>query len=330
VVVVALGGTIAMSARGAGGGVAPGLDADELVAAVPQLADVAPVQAHSFRRLPGAELSLGDAVALAAELDRLLGSGERAGAVVTQGTDTLEEVAFALDLLVESELPVVVTGALRNPTLAGADGPANLLAAVAVAADPAARGLGALVVMNDEIHAARFVRKSNASNPAAFTSGPGPLGWVSENTPRILLRPPGRLRLPAPPTSAERPVLLVAVGLGDDGAAVRAAREAGAAGLVIEAFGGGHVPSAVADELEQAAAEVTVVLASRTGGGETLRATYDFPGSERDLLARGLISGGWLDGRKARVLLSLLLRAGLDRPAAERAFAELLAAGHAP
>ena len=118
------------------------------------------------------------------------GRDGRAGVVVTQGTDTLEETAFQLDLMLDVRQPVVVTGALRNPALPGADGAANLLAAIRVAADPAATGLGVVVVMNDEVHAARLVSKTHTHKPSAFASpAAGPLGWIAEDRVRIVLRP---------------------------------------------------------------------------------------------------------------------------------------------
>jgi L-asparaginase len=246
--------------------------------------------------------------------------GGAAGVVVTMGTDTVEEMAFALDLLVDRDEPIVVTGAMRNPTLPGADGPANLLASVRVAASPSAAGLGTMVVFNDEIHAARYVRKGHTTSPAAFRSpSAGPLGWIVEARVRIAFRLPHRHHVECPLLAKDRQVALLSAVLGDDGRLLGLVAQAGYEGLVVEAFGGGHVPDAWVDKLEGLAAEMPVLLASRTGAGEMLRETYGFRGSESDLLARGLISAGQLDGHKARVLLALLLRAGAgrDRIAAE-------------
>ncbi|MFQ6018815.1 MAG: asparaginase [Kiloniellaceae bacterium] len=318
VAVFSLGGTIAMS-RGGGEGVVPALTGEVLVAAVPELAVLARIRVTSFRSLPGAQLSFDDLIGLAGEIRRCLTEG-CAGVVVTQGTDTLEETAFALDLMVEGDAPIVVTGAMRNPTLPGSDGPANLLAAVAVARSEAARGLGTLVVMNDEIHAARFVQKTHTASPAAFASGAsGVLGWLAEGSPRIVLRPPRGPRLTPSAEASETAVALLTTVLGDDGRLIASAA-AGYAGLVVEALGGGHVPQAAADALEAAARRIPVVFASRTGRGEVLARTYGFPGSEIDLQRRGLIRAGWLDGPKARVLLTLLLRTEHDVPGIRRQF----------
>jgi L-asparaginase len=333
VVVLATGGTIAsVGSRQAGGrGVAPGLDGSDLVAAVPGLSGVARVTARSVARVPGAHLTFDDLVDLAGSVEEALAGGASgapgaggaggaagaAGVVVTQGTDTIEDTAFLLDLLVGCSEPVVVTGAMRNPTLPGADGPANLLASVAVAAAPTARDLGTLVVLNDEIHAARFVSKRHSSNPAAFVSYPGPIGWVSEGRPHIAVRPVGRRTLPHPAPGARHRVALVALPVGDDGSILAALAGDGsggfrADGVVVETLGGGHVPPAALDRLETVARRIPVVLTSTTRSGEVLRSTYDFPGSELDLAARGVVNGGFVDARKARLLLTLLLRGGAD------------------
>ncbi|MDQ2754966.1 MAG: asparaginase [Actinomycetota bacterium] len=320
--VFSLGGTIASSDPDGGGrGVTPRLGARELVEAVPQLLEVADVEAVSFRQVASGDLTLQDLVALAAAITQRFEAGVD-GVVVTQGTDTIEETSFALDLLVRDHRPVVVTGAMRNPTVAGPDGPANLLAAVQVAGAAEAAGLGTLVVVNDEIHAARFVRKTHTASPGAFRSPTaGPLGWVVEGRPRIALRAP---TLQGTPSAVGRvpAIALLKSSLGDDSRLIERVEDLGYAGLVLEGFGGGHVPAHVVPALQQLAARMPVVLASRTGGGELLEVTYGFPGSERDLLSRGLISAGFLDGLKARILLSLLLGAGAGRDAVRAAFAQ--------
>ncbi len=319
VAVLSLGGTISSTDEG-GRGVEPTLTGEALVADVPQIADVAEVSAVSFQQAPSGELTLDDLVELALEIEDRVDAGA-GGAVVTQGTDTIEETSFVLDLLMNRDAPVVVTGAMRNPTLPGADGPANLLAAIQVVASGKARGLGTMVILNDEIHAARFVQKTHTQNPATFRSpNAGPIGWISEGEVRLALHPSAMRKIVVPGDAPDRPVALLTITLGDDGRLLGAVEEMGYEGLVIEAMGGGHVPSVMVGKLEELANKMPVILASRTGGGEVLRRTYGFPGSEMDLLDRGLISAGALDGLKARLLLSMLLRSGASREKISHAF----------
>jgi L-asparaginase len=312
VAVFSLGGTIAMTSDG-GGGVVPALIGSDLVAAVPGLTDTGiTVSVHDFRKLPGASVTFEDLIALTAAARHAVADGA-AGLVVTQGTDTIEETAFALDLLWQAGAPLVVTGAMRNPTLAGADGPANLLAAIRVAAAPSTRDMGCLVVLNDEIHAARWVRKTHSTSPAAFRSpDTGPVGLMVEGRPRILARPIHHPVALEPHRPARVRTAVIPVVLGDDGDTLRRAGE-GLDGLVVAGFGVGHVPAATVQVLTDLAATMPVVLASRIGAGPVLTGTYGFPGSESDLLARGLIGAGWLDCYKARVLLHLLLASGSGR-----------------
>jgi L-asparaginase len=321
--VFSLGGTISSTDSG-GKGVEPTVTGEALVSDVPEIAEVADVSAVSFRQAASGELTVDDLVELASEITARIDEGA-SGAVVTQGTDTIEETSFVLDLLVDREAPVVVTGAMRNPTLPGADGPANLLASIQVAASEVARGLGAVVVLNDEIHAARFVRKTHISNPATFRSDPvGPVGWISENVPRVVLRPAGRHKIMLSDDTQDRPVALHTVTLGDDGRLLSAIEQQGYAGLVVEAMGGGHVPSIMVGALEDLSGKLPVILASRTKVGEVLHSTYGFTGSETDLLERGLIGAGPLDGLKARLFLTLLLRSGAMREEIKASFDSFL------
>jgi L-asparaginase len=198
VAMISLGGTIAMTST-TQGGVAPALSAQQLLAAIPGLADLdVDVQTVDFRQLPGASLGFDDLTALAALVHDKLAEGVD-GVVVVQGTDTIEETSYLLDLYHAAPQPVVVTGAMRNPTLAGADGPANLLAAVQTAASSAARDLGCLVVLADEIHAARRVRKTHSTAGATFQSpNGGPLGYLVEGRPRLVNVLSHRTVVPAP------------------------------------------------------------------------------------------------------------------------------------
>lgn len=304
--VIATGGTVAMTNGGVGA--IPTLSAARLAADAFGPWDGVAVEPIQLFGLPSADLGpdrilqLRDAVADLA--------GRTDGVVVTHGTDTLEESAYALHLLLETQTPVVLTGAMRTPDALGADGPANLAAAGRVALSGVARGAGVLVVMNDEIHAAAHVRKAHASRPSAFSSAPvGPLGWISEDRVRLFLRPAPNLR-PMIQAGVRLPHVAVLPLYPDTPAdLVRAASEAGE-GLVLEVFGAGHAPSAHLDLLARIAASRPVVFASRTGGGETFEATYGFPGGEVSLIARGLIGAAELDARRARLALCLLLSGG--------------------
>ncbi|MGQ4273773.1 asparaginase [Terrihabitans sp. B22-R8] len=317
--VIVLGGTITMMPA-AEGGITPSLRGEDLVAAVPGLSDVAGIEVTTPFLKPGSSLSFEDLAEVSRIIGKALDDGA-AGVVVVQGTDTIDESSFVLDLLHTGPQPVVVTGAMRGAAAAGADGPANLLAAVTVAASGIAE-LGVCVVLNDEIHAARFVAKGHTALPSAFVSpGFGPIGHVLEGVARVLLKP---VRIDCGLAGApQRParVAVIKICIGDDGRLISAALGAGYEGLVIEAMGAGHLPMSVLDAVTEAAASVPVVLATRVPGGPVYRETYGFPGSERDLIARGLIPAGYLAPPAARILTALLLGSGASRERIAASFA---------
>jgi L-asparaginase len=186
------------------------------------------------------------------------------------------------------------------------------------------RGLGGLVVMNDEVHAARFVRKTHSSSLATFHSpSSGPIGWVAEERVRIAMRPTHAVHIILDELAQAPMVAVVACGIGEDGRTLSALAPLGYAGAVIDAFGAGHVPGAMVSAIEALTHQMPVVLCSRTGAGEVLNHTYGFVGSEMDLLSRGVISGGILDARKARVALTLALAASVHREHAIEHFAHV-------
>ena len=307
-----------------GGASAISLSVDDLARSLPDLGPGIALETESFRSCPSGDLTTEDIISLAHAISASISTGID-GVVVTQGTNTLEETAFLLDHLVSSPAPVVVTGAMRSAGAPGADGPANLLAALRLAASPLAASLGTLVVFDDAIHAARFVRKSHTVSTGAFLSAnAGPLGWVIEGRVRLPLVPRHRTRTVTLPEGMSRlpAVGLVRLSLGDDGTMLRLAASAGFYGLVVEVFGAGHASRLTLGSLKDLASVMPVVFTSRTGAGELYRSSSQFIGSERDLLDAGLISGVCLDGLKARLLLSLLLAAGTDRQGVSERFEE--------
>jgi L-asparaginase len=309
VTVLSAGGTIAM----AGARARPALAVEDLVAAIPALAGVAGLRTRSVVELPGAHMSTADALAVARAALEETAAGR--GVVVTHGTDTLEETAMLCDVLHGGDAPIVLTGAIRPSSATGADGPANLLDAVAAAGASETAGLGALVCFAGELHGARAVRKVSSTSPAAFGSPiSGPIGNVAEGRVRVLLRPPRFAPLPLP-EALDGYVPIVPTYLGDDGAGLRGAVRDGARAIVFVALGAGHVAPAVLHALRDAAAAVPVAIALRPERGLLLRETYGFEGAEGDVRESGAIGAGALSPQAARIVLLAGVCAGADRDA---------------
>jgi L-asparaginase len=311
--VVTTGGTIASRRDPAGAAATAAIDTGDLLGAVPELADIAAVEGRSFRLVNSWDMTPAAMLELAHELRSVLAADPPDGIVVTHGTDTLEETAVALELLVGPDRPVVLTGAMRAADRPGPDGPRNLLDAARVATGPTARDLGVVVVMGGEIHAARDVTKLHTTALHTFASpNTGPLGHVDDEQLRVRWRPQGLPPLPAipPAQTAIPPVALVTMvaGLGDG--PVRWAAKAGVAGLVLAGSGSGNVHAAAAPALgDLVDAGVPVVLASRCTAG-TVTPAYGGPGGGATLVERGVIPAGDLSGPKARLALAFLLATG--------------------
>lgn len=302
VTILAAGGTIASTGKRA----VPFLDADALVRAVPALRQLPDLRAQTVLSLPGAQITAEQALELARRATAEAGDGR--GVVLSTGTDTLEELAVLAALLHDGEAPIVLTGANRPASQPGADGPANLHDAVAVAGAPAIGGT--MVVFAGEIHDAMTVTKLDSTGPAAFGSpGAGPLGRVVEGRVWLHARPAG-----APPTlhprTLEHRVPIITAALGDDGALIGEAR---ADGLVLVALGAGHLPPGMVGALRRRAAEIPVLLTCRTHRAAMLRETYGFEGSEQDLRRSGAIATPLLSAPAARMALLCCLGAGLGR-----------------
>ena len=310
------GGTIASVRRPGATEVTPTLTGAELVESLPELAEVAEIDVREFPPIASFAVTVPDMLTLARAAAEALADGCE-GVVISHGTDTIEETAYALALMLPRGAPVVVTGAMRNPTMPGTDGPANLLAAFLVAASPLAAGLGPVVVLNDELHAARFVTKAHTQRVSALVSpDAGPFGGIAERRVDVWWRPAWEDYLGLPESLEGVEVELVLLAAGVSNAQLRAAVERRPAGIVIEATGGGHILPPLLPLVDEAvAAGIPVVTASRVGSGPNLERTYRMPGGETDLIDRGAIPAGMLSGHKAR--LRLLVGVALGRDPAE-------------
>lgn len=288
---------------------------EELVAAIPALASVAQVTFEQFSNIASGAITLDHWRSLAKRVALVSAEANApAGFVITHGTDTMEETAFFLDLTTSPCVPVVVTGAMRQADAVGADGPANLLNAVRVAAAPNARGLGALILMNDEIFRAHDATKSNASRMDAFTApDAGPVGVADPDSVVVYRR--GTMRSCAPmfdvASLAELPrVDVIYAHIGADSVLIDAAVAAGARGIVIASVGRGGIPPIQGSAARRAVERgVVVAISTRTGSG---RVGQGFSADSTGKSRGAVVAAQDLNPQKARVLLMLALAAKYD------------------
>jgi len=314
VAVIFTGGTISMLPDKLTGAAVPALDGAGILARVPGLDAIARLEPIDWGLVPASHLRFSQILEVAGLIGRIGQRDDVAGVVVVQGTDVLEETAFAWDLLYAADTPVVVVGAMRNPSQPDDDGPGNLTDAVRVAADPRLAGEGVVVVMAGSILPAADVTKTHSQSLDAFAAlNVGRLGHVDGAA--VVLERRRRVRRtlqPLPPAAAEPVALLMAV-VATDGDLLRAALAQGAKGIVVEATGAGNTdPDLLAAAVEAMAASVPVVLATRCASG-AVGPIYGFPGGGRSWQEAGAIMAGTLSGPKARIVLALGLGAGLDR-----------------
>lgn len=295
------GGTIAMSGS-------PAQPSLEVIERLQQQAGVQ-IEAEVFTTVPSVQFTAGQALGLCRRAAEIANTGTPV--VITHGTDLLEEVAFLCDLIHDGEAPIVFTGAMRTAMAPGADGPANLNAAVAVATDRDARGLGVLVVFAGQVHAARFVRKSDSTSVDAFGSPlAGALGRVEEGRFTRRWMPP---RLPAIDVARlDATVEVLTPGLASSPSLVTAAA-AVCDGLVVSVPGAGHTPPTFLAALQEVGNSMPVVAVPRPWRGALLHNTYGFEGSEVDLRSGAIICAGALSAPAARIALLAALGAGLPR-----------------
>ena len=305
VAVLTTGGTIAMRDDETAGGAVPQLGAADFAGGLPS--DIPELRTEEIVNLPSSHFTL---ETLETIRDRVADWVERpdiSGVVVTHGTDTMEETAYLLDMTVTGEKPIVLTGAMRTASRVGYDGYANLLTAVRVAAAEEARGSGAVIVFNDEIHEARRVTKMHTLSPATFQSPSwGPIGRV-EGEKVVVAQRSQRVVVPWHGLARDVTLLKLAVGVGP--VALEDALSHGVRGVVIEALGGGRVPPWWVPAIERARGHgCAVAVSSRCPAGQVWDA-YGYSGAYRSLLDLGCLFANGINGQKARIRLMVLLAA---------------------
>lgn len=300
-----MGGTIA--AKIGEDGTSSTVDLKEYVEQFCESGSVVKIDVRSFCSLGGFETRYRDVIELSSELNRAVREDHLDGVVIIMGTNVMEEMAFALQLLTPAQIPIAVTGAMRISTAVSADGPANILSAVAVASDPACRGLGTVVVFNEDIHSADYVQKLHPSNLNAFQSDYR-LGAVVEGKVSLRTRP---IKRPVPwinIVDLHKDVLLYETYFSDSGRILDGLKAIKYDGIVVDGTGCGSVPYWILEKLDELHKEIPIVLASRTGHGDVLTATYGKGyGCPQYYVEQNYLIAGILDARKAAVLLTLLL-----------------------
>ncbi len=307
IIILTTGGTIAMRADAQAGGAVPALAGADFAAALPS--GIAEIRVEEFSNLPSAHFTLEQIWNLSRRVAALAADYAVDGVIVTHGTDTLEESAYLCDITIDLPKPIVFTGAMRTASEIGYDGIANFATAVRVAASDDARGLGTLVVFNDEIHAARDVTKTHTTALDTFHSPEfGALGRVDYGGVVLARKPARREFIPATRLEPSVHLLKLVVGMSND-LLMYLTETVGARGVVLETLGGGRVPPPWLPTIERAVKSgCAVVITSRTGAGRTVD-RYGYVGAHRDLVRLGCWFADGLNGQKARIKLMTALGA---------------------
>jgi len=302
IMIITTGGTIAMK-QNSPFGIVPN---DEFVKALkgfPQLAELAEIEVHEFSNVPSPYITPNTMKKLSDFVDQKIDFYD--GFVITHGTDTLEETAYFLDLKLLTKKPVVFTAAMRSNSELGLDGPRNIVGAVRVAGTDESHSKGVLVVMNDEIHSARDVVKTDSGKTSAFiTPSYGLLGIVDPD--RVIYYRKSFRQEKIITHKMETNIDLIRCVSGMDDRFINSSRQAGARAIVLEAFGRGNIPISIVPAVQKAIEQdILVVIVSRTNTGRVLP-EYGYSGGGADLAKLGAIMGGDLKGPKMRIKLMLL------------------------
>lgn len=320
VVIVTTGGTIAEKLDPKTGAVVPAITGDALIQAVPGLDKLAKIKVINFLNIDSSQMIPENWYALSQTVNKVLADPNVTGVVVTHGTDSMAEGAYFLDLTLKTDKPVVFVGSMRSASDLSPDGPANIYNAIVQVTSPNAKNWGVTVTLNQYINSAQTAEKIQTTNVQTFESGEkGYLGYIVNGHVTRFNERLHRLYLPLPPKLSN--VVLLSTYAGDDGRFVRYAVDSGVEGLVIDGVGAGNVNAATFSAIQYALSKNVVVVVTTQVPHGTVDPIYGGQGGGSTLQKMGVILGGDLSARKARILLMLALpQIGKDPRALQKLF----------
>ena len=306
VAVIFNGGTISMKVDPRIQAAVPTLTGDEVMAMVTGIEKFAKVESINFSNLPGPHITPLKMLELSNFIKLILEREDITGVVVTNGTDSLEETAYFLDLTIKNEKPVVITGSMRNSSELGYDGPANLAASICTAISFSARNRGVLGCLNDELNSATEVTKAHSMHLNAFQSPDfGPIGIIDNN--EVIFYRDSLNRTFIDTQSIDTRVSLIKCAVGMDSRYIDFCIDQGDTGLIIEAMGRGNIPPLMVRGIKRAIDKnIAVIMVTRCFRGRVLD-TYGYEGAGKELRNLGVIFGDNLPGQKARIKLMIAL-----------------------
>lgn len=306
IAIVFNGGTISMKIDEKLKAAVPSLSADEIMSMIPGVEEVAEIEAYTFSNMPSPHMTLKVMLELSDFVSELVKRDDIEGVVVTHGTDTLEETAYLLDMTVETEKPIVVTGAMRSGSELGYDGPFNLATAICTAISEEAKGRGVLVCFNGELNSASEVTKANSMALNAFkTPNFGPIGIVDNN--KVIFYRETKNTVKYIVNEIKKDVALIKCVVDMDSSYIDFVIEKGFGGIVMEALGRGNVPPNMVKGIERALQKnIPIVVVSRCFEGR-VHESYGYEGGGKKLKDLGVIFGDTLPGQKARIKLILAI-----------------------
>lgn len=319
ILIVFTGGTFSMKIDSKTGGAVPRYSGKELMKKIPEAKRLANISCYDFGKFPGPHMTPELMFSLSKKIGELISEDNYSGVIVTHGTDTLEETAYLLDLTIQTEIPIILIGSMKNSSEPDWDGPRNLVDAIHICKNENCRNIGVLVCLNGEINAASEVTKTYTEEIDSFRSLDfGALGFV-QNGKVILNRLPRKLET-LKTESIVSNVDMLTVYAGMDEKFFKYSADSGTEGMVVEALGVGNVPPNAFNGIKYAVEKgIPVVLVSRCPAGETLD-VYSYPGAGKHLHNMGVIFAEYLNGQKARVKLMLSLGITSNRRKLQKIF----------